>query len=499
MPADAELSCQLGHGVLVLAYDPYSQRERQDVHEIIKWITTQWWSDGRVALIGGSNSAIQALSGAPFAPAALKAIVAGAPASDFYRDILFPGGIRNVNPVFPASRLFVSTLIVASELSHGTEGSPDMECARNFADSPGVGPVLHSIQSEWDQGIVHERSLIRDAASIKAPVFLTAAWQDEGVGSRPVDILRELKVPYHAVLVNGGHGAMFGAMRDKVISFLDHYVKGTGDFDQPPVEIWWDATQSTGVGWKTSHGRWPVPQTKPRRLHLAPGGALADAAPATAGADSLAYLPASGQSTSSGEGWTIPPKPGTYRSYTYEVARDLVVAGSASLDVWLSSTATDTDLQVVIAEVRGEDEIYVAQGFLRASHRELDAKRSSATRPYHTHQAPGAELESTELLRVEIMPFAHAFREGTKLRLYIESPRFADFWMLQSDREPALNTIHRGGATPSALVLAELRGVSPDPRPTACDASARRLCRQPLPLSEVREAGSGLPGGTLLQ
>ena len=64
------------------------------------------------------------------------------------------------------------------------------------------------------------------------------------------------------------------------------------------------------------------------------------------------------------------------------LAKDVVIAGPSSLDVYLKSSARDTDLQVTLSEVRPDgNETYVQNGWLRASHRKLDARRSTALDP----------------------------------------------------------------------------------------------------------------------
>ena len=62
---------------------------------------------------------------------------------------------------------------------------------------------------------------------------------------------------------------------------------------------------------------------------------------------------------------------------------DATVIGNASVDLWLKSTAPDTDLQVTITEVRPDGkEMYVQNGWLRASHRAL-APDATELRPTH--------------------------------------------------------------------------------------------------------------------
>ena len=69
--------------------------------------------------------------------------------------------------------------------------------------------------------------------------------------------------------------------------------------------------------------------------------------------------------------------------------QNVVTIGSGSLDVWVKTPATDVDLEATITDVRPNGkEVYVQSGWLRASHRRLDAKPldRGATRPHR----PGA-------------------------------------------------------------------------------------------------------------
>ena len=54
------------------------------------------------------------------------------------------------------------------------------------------------------------------------------------------------------------------------------------------------------------------------------------------------------------------------------------MVGTGSVDLWLRSSATDTDLQVTLSEIRPDGlEYYVQNGWLRASHRKLDRRTST--------------------------------------------------------------------------------------------------------------------------
>ena len=87
-----------------------------------------------------------------------------------------------------------------------------------------------------------------------------------------------------------------------------------------------------------------------------------------------------------------------------------MIAGPVSLDLYLRSSARDTDLQVTLSEVRPDgNETYVQNGWLRASHRRLDPARSTPLDPVPTHQARDASLLPKGrfvLVRVPIFPVA---------------------------------------------------------------------------------------------
>ena len=153
------------------------------------------------------------------------------------------------------------------------------------------------------------------------------------------------------------------------------------------------------------------------------------------------------------------PPPGTFAAFTsLPYTEDVALLGSASADLWLTATAPNVDLQVTLTEVRADGtEVFVNQGWLRASQRQLDRARSTALLPVHTHrEADVAPLSMTEpsLVRVEVLPFGHVVREGSRLRMWVEAPTAVpQLEGFQLDPTPARVTIHSGADFPSALVL----------------------------------------------
>jgi hypothetical protein len=103
-----------------------------------------------------------------------------------------------------------------------------------------------------------------------------------------------------------------------------------------------------------------------------------------------------------------------------------VTAGPGSVDLWLKSTAPDTDLEVTLTELRPDgQEVYVQNGWLRASHRALDATHSTPLEPVHPDtSASAAPLPANTFVsaRVALFPFAHIFRAGSRIRITVEAP-----------------------------------------------------------------------------
>jgi predicted acyl esterase len=246
---------------------------------------------------------------------------------------------------------------------------------------------------------------------------------------------------------------------------------------------------SIGATWELERSAWPPRDLRPRRLFLRPGGELGARPGRRASAAYRSDPRARPAQTLPGDGaedaWKAQP-PYTWAPLaagrglgfvTAPLGRDLVIAGPSSLDLFLRSSARDTDLQVTLSEVRPDgNETYVQNGWLRASHRRLDRRRSTPIDPVPTHlrrHAAPLPRGRFSLVRVPIWPVAHAFRAGSRIRVTVQAPggdrarwRFATI-----ERGRTRNRIALGGSRASSLVLPVLGGTTaqgtPLPSPTA--------------------------------
>ena len=483
-------------------FDFFQPIEAVDGAAVIDWITQQPWSNGRVGMIGKSYPGISQLFVAAQQPEGLVAIAPGHFFADAYRDVARPGGIENYG--FATLWSFIGRPSYEFQSSPAEVVKGDTQCVngsiavpRDIATNPFVQLQLHL----YDDALMRERSPITYLDRIQVPMLTTLAWQDEQLASRQTDLLAQLddagRDNWWATLTSGDHGmARTATELDDLERFYDHFLKGedNGWETRPRVQVWWESGRdgNEAPGWVTELDHWSEAdrtasgELTPWVIPLAPA---ADAPPTQ-----YAYVPAAG---SQGVGnprygypalpdvyvWPAPPPPGTAAAFTTEpLTEDRTLLGSGSLDLWLSATAPDVDLQVTLTEVRPDgQEVYVQQGWLRASQRALDPDRSTALRPYQTHQeADVSMLTPTEpvLARVEIFPFGHVFRAGSQIRVWVEAPTaIPQLWAFAPTPVPAQVTILHDAEHPSQLVLPLVPGATAPMGQPDCGTVIRMPCR----------------------
>ena len=500
-------------------FDYFEPRQSVDGAEAIDWLGEQDYSTGKVGMVGKSYPGITQLFVGAQKPEHLAAIVPGHVFGDLYRDVPYPGGIQNTTFAggWSAGRLI--EMYVGPQYAIENQ---DEECARNQAQhvaNPPLNPFVRALVHHHDSFFFQERSPWYFADQIEAPTFLVQSWQDEQVGSRATELTERFSddLTWRMLATNGDHGEYYGNhVLPEIKDFLSYYLKDEVPLsdratygqsidvarrlyeNEDKVQLNWETGSKGGrnPGWKTTYADWPAPETDVWRLNLTGNGLLTEKSHAAAGGPASVeynYKPVTGTQARGGftlqddvqdalpaevndelmPSWTETPEEGTYAMFqTKQLTEDKVLAGPASVDMYVSSTAVDTDFQVTMSEVRPDgQEVFVQQGWLRASHRRLieDARAlpsdargkqnwSTALRPFQSHLAedsdpliPGGD---PVLVRLEVFPFGHAFREGSALRIYVEAPHTKpDLWGFAVLPAPAVNTIHTSTDYPSSIAL----------------------------------------------
>ena len=379
---------------------------------------------------------------------------------------------------------------------------------------------------------------------IEVPVFLAGAWQDEQTGGRFPEMIPAFTGTDQLFvdLVNGLHTeALSPPIAARYFEFLQFYVAeripdltpaniaapvlggaiwGVDRFDAYPnrfagmeyadaleafetepmirvlLEQGADPDLAPGTPSPTTvveFERWPIDTAVVRAWSLDGSGVLSDGGRTAPGEASYVADPSALPATfyegsSSGVwradvayDWRALPSGTGLGFVSAPLASDTVVVGSGSVDLWIATTAADTDLEVTVSEVRPDGtEIYVQSGWLRASQRTLDGS-STELHPVHTNLADDAEdLPAGEFVpvRVALFPFAHPFRAGSRIRLTIDAPgNNRAVWEFRTISDGETVTVAFDDARPSRLVLPVVSVDVADAAPPACGALRGQPCR----------------------
>ena len=473
----------------------------EDGADAVEWLARQAWSNGRIAMANWSWAGMSQIATASERPPHLVAIAPGMVIADPRLDSWYPGGVPA--PGFIANwwgyRASRWAAVKASALAEG-----DAVCAArvdlntNTAEPYNLSNLVlqHPLRDGWSE----EVHLGARTHNITVPVLSMEAFQDEAVTSRE-GYYQETLDPEKLWMVqtNGGHDLYESLVwRRTLVAFFDHFVKGVSNgFEAGPhVTVWMESSAARAgdhTGDETSAPRYtftlPRYITSPpamRSFALGAGGALQETAAAESKPDSFAYpSPAVQVNTPEGStGWG--PLPVDWRkgsvAYTSAALPEAMLAyGPASADLWLSTNAPDADVQVTLTEVRPDgQEVYVQRGWLRLSDRAIDAERSTLVhvvlkdRPETTIAMPPGEPVP---VRIELNKLAHAFRAGSRLRLWIESPSATGGYGFNINAMPATTSIWHDQSHPSRLVLGVIIGANVPPLRPECGKVLGQPCR----------------------
>lgn len=463
----------------------FSPLEASDSAALIEYFGTRDYSNGRVGMSGGSYVGITQLLAAEQQPRHLVAIAPQVALSDLYRDGFAHGGIPNI---------FFDLQYIAVQGGPGILGfntSPEllgMAVFGKIQQLTGVPIALDYLARPDDDAFYRDRSPIYKADRIKVPVLLIGGWRD-GLSQRggPEMFHALSKRPgvetrlYMDPCTHKGCGSVFAPLTDPpgrdnlnatIFEFLSKYLLDTPTPARSPVRVYLQGANRYLEG-----RQWPPRATRFTRMYL-DQGTLATTVPA-AGSQSYFTNPLAGASMTFDQYGTVGGTPYlptdqrleglqglTYRSEVLEAP--MTLAGPSMLHLVASSTARDTDWVVKMADV-GPDgsETLITNGYLRASHRELDSARSREGVPYHTHVNPTPiEPDQAYPYEVEIWPTAYELAAGHRLQIRITSydipthapasirldlanPAVPDISVLL----PAFNKVHEGGDEASYLLI----------------------------------------------
>jgi uncharacterized protein len=395
-------------------------RETRDICACIEWAARQPWSSGKVGMNGISYYASNQWRAAAQKPPQLAAICVWEGWNDAYRESARHGGIicsfrknwqdMQVKTVQHGMGTRGRKNPNTGELACGPETLADEALAANREDM-----WRAFLSRELDGPYYRERSA--DLSQVELPLLSAANWGGQGLHARGnfEGFVRSKSKDKWLEVHGGSHWAPFYADYGVALQkrFFDFFLKGkaNGWDRQPRVQL---NVRHPGEKFVLRHeNEWPLARTRWTRFYLDPDAMRLSAAPREA-RKSLTYDP-------TGSGVT----------FSMRVERETEITGPSALKLFASSATHDADFFVVLRvfDPAGKEVLFqgaldpktpVGQGWLRASHRKLDAKLSLPYRPYHAHDElqklkPGEAVE----LDIEIWPTCIVVPKGWQIALSI--------------------------------------------------------------------------------
>ena len=453
----------------------FCDREQQDVYEVVEWAARQPWSNGKIGMYGGSYQGITPLIGSSKQPPHLEAIIPAVTYADAYRDIVWHNGIFNLN--FVAQWFALQTTLSMTGTSPTTD-IPARSQQRIVAESRLL---------PWDGPFYKERSINTKYDKIKVPVLHVGAWFD-GFSRGTLDNFNGVASRYNRLMMapctHKGCGAPFDAgseytgnseppgPSDPYLAWFDHFLKGkdNGIEDGPPV-LYYDLGTKK---WESDQA-WPPRASRLETFFLSgsPSGSNAGANDGTLSSkpvdqyddieDHYVYDPTVGTSETFSKWGTvaatphlrIDQRPDDARSLAYTtpvMKQPLSLAGPMELNFWGATTAEDTDWIVKVSDVApdGTSKL-ISSGYVRASHRRWDPKRSRPGRPWLPNSKPAVVPAGKPLeYRIDIWDIAHTVLKGHRLRIAVSS---SDTPNHEGLPEPAVNYLFHSRDYPSKLLV----------------------------------------------
>jgi len=469
---------------------PWSRGEVRDLGDVVRWISTQPWSDGNVGAIGTSYTANTAQLAAATSGRPLKAVIPRFMDFDAWADLTAPGGVINSfllrewgkavgamdrntpsgNPprgVRPIDGDSGRALLAAAVKDH--EGNPPLD---------EISPrAIHrdDVLPEWagssdDYATFRWREPIERA---RVPIFGWASWYDAGTSNGAISRWLTWKTPQFLVIGawshGGGHHASpflapetatdpsSASQQDAAACWFDRYLRG-GTSGPAPGRIWYYTVGEER--WKSTDD-WPVSGTKQERWYLGSEKVLSRATPT--GSDSDEYQVDFDATTGTQNRWYTQLGGGDVvypdraesdrRLLTYTSApldRDVEVTGNPVITLRLTTTAKDGTFFVYLEDVGPDGRVtYVTEGMLRGIHRLVTTAPYRVLYPYHSFRerdaaalAPGAMTE----LRFGLFPVSAQFKKGHRIRIALAGADKDTFGRVPAEGAVMWKVSRTGGA-----------------------------------------------------
>jgi uncharacterized protein len=242
--------------------DEYEPQEHDDAVDVIAWLASQNWCNGRVGMFGSSWGGFNALQVAARRPAALKAIITACSTDNRYTDDMhFMGGCL-LNDNLDWGTYFLSILPLPGDPRiMGKEWRTNWHARMDAIEPPVERWMKHPTwDAYWKYGSISE-----DYSAISCPVFAIGGWLD-GYKNAVFRLLEHLKVPRLGLIGPQAHtwpyddkapGPAYGFLQE-ALRWWDYWLKDvpTGIMSEPMLRAYLGDDIPASSWYALCPGRW---------------------------------------------------------------------------------------------------------------------------------------------------------------------------------------------------------------------------------------------------
>jgi uncharacterized protein len=483
------------------------KHEQADGFDTVEWAATLPYSDGKVGMMGGSYVGATQMLAAIATPPHLVAIAPNVTASNYHEGWTYQGGaFEQWFDQNWTSQLAQNTLQrLIAQNTNARVGTPTLPLANypvfNFGQLPADAQLTAAIAPYYLDWLAHpdyddywkQWSIEENFSKIAVPMLQVGGWYDifsagtlrNYMGAKAHGSTDAARTQQHLLIEIGGHAGFgrrigdvdFGphatenGYTDVILDWYDFLLKGIKNefVTDKPVKLF-----VMGANEYRQEDDWPPPQAHATKyfLHstgkansLRGDGSLSTIAPKSETADAFVYNPADPVPTFGGplccDAEHMEPGPRDQRSVenredvlvysTGPLPRDLEVTGPVTADLFVKSSAVDTDFTAKLVDVAPDGFAQdLTEGILRMRYR--------ASSEHTALMNPGQIYE----ISLDLWATSNVFLRGHSLRLEISSSNFPRFDRNLNTGEEikfahnfvaASNSILHDAEHPSALVL----------------------------------------------
>ncbi len=467
-----------------LALDEYTPDETQDGYEAVEWLAAQSWCNGNVGMWGISYGGFTSIQVALLQPPHLKAIVPVYATDDRYLDdVHYLGGCMTASELAQYAVSMVGMNALPAKVDY-VGGEWAAQWKARLEQTPWL---IEWLRQQTDGPYWRSGSLAPNYDRITCAILSIGGWADS-YPNAPLRMQAHCRhAPRKTLIGNWAHSlpdsAYPGPNVDwlrEVERFFDHWLKGidNGVINDPALIYYRREYTLPEAFPKMMNGEWiaeaeyPIGRMKAAEFYLGDHILSPDPSPYKGeGRDWYPHRPTHGTRSSLCYGAGVAPnglardlRPDEALSLTYTsepLDEPVDIIGMPEAVLFLSCTAPVAYVVVRLADVAPDDtSALVTAGILNLTHRNSHADPQPLT--------PGEVYE----VRVPLRAVGYRFLPGQRIRLSIAST----WWpVIFPSPYPADNTLHRGLATPSRLILPTVPIDRSAPKPIELKTTAPEL------------------------